>query len=130
MARFLAFCCTITLVLSACSGGDADTPDAPGSTDTQSDDGTDSDTGGDAPTGDDSCGQGQAFPDDPEFREALCRAVYVTFDVIGTDAEIDPDWSFRITEATLLYVDDRDAALAELEALRAEVAAAVAAAAG
>lgn len=128
MARFLAFCCTISLVFSACSGGDADPSDSPGATDTQSDDGNGSDTGVDATTGDDSCGQGQSFPDDPEFREALCRAVYVTLDLIGTDVEIDPEWSVRIMEATLLYNDDRAAALADLEALRAEVAAAVAAA--
>ncbi len=57
----------------------------------------------DDPTGDgaDECGQGQTFPDDPDFREAVCRSLLAMVDLIGTDAEIEPEWNTRSTTAIL-----------------------------
>ncbi len=72
----------------------------------------------------DSCGQGQAFPDDPDFREAICEPMLAMVDLIGTDAEILPEWNTRITTAILGYADDRAASIAELNAVFAEIQAA------
>ncbi len=79
----------------------------------------------DGPSGDgvDDCGQGQAFPDDPDFREAICRPMMAMVRLIGTDVEIDPEWNSRVSMAILDYAD-REAAMAELAAVLAEIEAA------
>lgn len=70
------------------------------------------------------CGQGQAFPDDPEFRIAICRPLMAMVGLIGTDAVIQPEWNTRITEAILGAIDDRAASMAALESVLAEIEAA------
>ncbi|MFT5202522.1 MAG: hypothetical protein ACI9C1_001914 [Candidatus Aldehydirespiratoraceae bacterium] len=72
----------------------------------------------------DDCGQGQAFPDDPEFRIAICRPFFAMVELIGTDAVIQPEWTTRITEAILGARDDRAASMAALESVLAEIEAA------
>ncbi len=124
----LAVVFALATTITACGGGDdpaaeslPDSDPAPSVVDETAD----TTVAGD---GVDTCGQGQAFPDDPDFREAICRPMAAMVDLIGTDAEMDPTWSARIAEATMLYADDRSAAMAELQAILAEIEAAAAAA--
>ena len=116
---------SFALLASACAGdnsSDSATPE-PG---IDSLDSSVSDTAQSVdPTGDgvDECGQGQAFPDDPDFGEAICRPLLAMIDLIGTDTETDPEWNTRITTAILGYVD-RDSAMAELAVVLTEIEAA------
>ncbi|MDG2028754.1 MAG: hypothetical protein P8J50_16750 [Acidimicrobiales bacterium] len=72
----------------------------------------------------DDCGQGKAWPDDPDFREAVCRPCKAMLDLIGGDADGIPAWSERLTVAVLSYEDDRAGAISELNAVTAEIQAA------
>lgn len=111
----------LSLLAAACSGGDSDdsVPDgADADSAATSDDAAPAD--GD---GTDDCGQGGAFPEDPDFREAICRPLMAMTGLIGTDATIDPEWGSRISMATLNYAN-RDEAMAELVAVLAEIQAA------
>lgn len=106
---------TLVLVLAAAGCGDDGAADAPPTTvaaDTSSGDGVDD------------CGQGQAWPDDPDFREAVCRPYAAILDLIGGDVSGVPAWTERITAAILSYDDDRDGAIRELDAVTAEIRAA------
>jgi len=105
---------------TATPGSEAEAADSLASETDVSDTGVLEDSTGD---GVDECGQGQAFPDDPDFREAICRPLMAMLDLIGTDAEIDPEWNSRITGAILGYAD-RDTAMAELAAVLADIEAA------
>jgi hypothetical protein len=107
---------SLALLASAC-GDDGSSVTADSSV-------SDADVPGDS-SGDgvDECGQGQAFPDDPDFREAICRPLMAMLDLIGTDAEIDPEWNTRITGAILGYAD-RDTAMTQLAAVLADIEAA------
>ena len=64
---------------------------------------------------------GGAFPDDPEYREFVCAVQWAQLDVMSAGGEIDPTWGSRSSEAILLYGEDRAAAIAELEAVFAEM---------
>jgi hypothetical protein len=68
--------------------------------------------------------EGGAFPDDTEFREALCAVEWAQVDVLRSGGEVDPDWGVRAGEAIVGYADDRDQALADLIQLRADIEAA------
>jgi len=116
----------LILVAAACAGGDSDVAAAPDDSAAATVDTDDSATGDDlASTGDDEdCAQGQAFPDDPDFRQAVCRPLMAMTGLIGTDAVIDPEWGPRIGSATFNYSLDREAAMAELAAVLAEIQAA------
>lgn len=116
--RLLLPLLAISLLATACFGGDSDdaaTPDASLSADDAAP------VDGD---GEDDCGQGKAFPEDPDFREAICRPLMAMTGLIGTDATINPEWGPRIGAATLNYALDREAAMAELAAVLAEIQAA------
>lgn len=121
---------SFALLASAC-GDDVSSGTSTPDSGAEADDSLVSDTGvsdtdvSDDSTGDgvDECGQGQAFPDDPDFREAICRPLLAMLDLIGTDAEIDPEWNTKITTAILGYAE-RDTAMAELTAVLAEIEAA------
>ncbi|NCG36112.1 MAG: hypothetical protein GWP48_01110 [Actinobacteria bacterium] len=71
----------------------------------------------------DDCGQGGAFPDDPDFREAICLALMASLRLMGTDVAINPEWGTRLTAAMMNYAN-RDEAMAELAAVLAEIQAA------
>ena len=73
--------------------------------------------------GADDCGQGGAFPDDPDFREAICFPLMAMARLIGTDVAINPEWGTRVTAAMMNYAN-RDEAMAELAAVLAEIQAA------
>ena len=69
----LAVVFALFMIIAACGSGDdpaaeglPDSDPAPSVVDETADATVDGD-------GVDTCGQGQAFPDDPDFREALCR---------------------------------------------------------
>ncbi len=113
------------LLASACGGGSSSSDTAADSANVEADSAAADTEAVEDTTGDgvDTCGQGQAFPDDPDFREAICRPLLAMVDLIGTDAEIDPEWNTRITTAILDYAN-RDAAMAELGAVLAEIQAA------
>ena len=127
MSKFIsAVLLSFALLASACGGDDSSgtaTPDS--ETDVVDSSASDAAVPADAGDGDgvDTCGQGQAFPDDPDFREAICRPLMAMLDFIGTDAEIEVEWSGRISAAILDYAN-RDAAMAELAAVLAEIEAA------
>ena len=59
------------------------------------------------------CGEGQAFPSDEEFREAVCGALAAMILVAQEGLEVEPEWNERISNAILDYAN-RDAALQEL----------------
>jgi len=133
MSKFVsAVLLSFALLASACGGDDSsgtatfgsdtDVADSSASDAAVPGDSTESPDLGDG-DGVDECGQGQAFPDDPDFREAICRPLMAMLDFIGTDAEIDIEWSGRISAAILDYAN-RDAAMAELAAVLAEIEAA------
>ena len=125
MTRLLAPLFVLALAASACFGGDEAADAAPEASDEAAATGDDATAAtADAGDGVDECGQGQAWPDDPDFREAVCFAFFQLTDLIGTEAGKDPQWSTRITDAMFLYVDDRDAALADLQAVTIEMQAA------
>ncbi len=118
--RLLIVLFTLALAATACGGGDGgDVTATDADTATVDDTGTDTDSG----DGVDDCGEGKAFPDDPDFREAICRPLMAMTDLIGTDATIDPEWGSRISMAMLNYAN-RDEAMAELAAVLAEIEAA------
>lgn len=106
----------LALVLGASLGaGCADDGDA----------GPDAD-GSDAAAVDDegACTQGRAWPDDADFRVAVCES-YAALDAFAGDEVSDVrEWTRRITDAIIAYPDDRGAALAELEAVTAAIDAA------
>lgn len=109
---------SMALLAGGCFGDDADdVSTAPAI-------GDDADIAVDSGDGVDDCGQGQAWPDDPDFREAVCRPFMAMLDLIGGDASGIPGWNERITGAILGYADDRAASMAELNAVTAEIQAA------
>jgi hypothetical protein len=110
----------VSLLAPACSGGDSANGVAPQVTESASTDDVAAVDG----DGADDCGQGEAFPDDPDFREAVCLPLMASLRLIGTDIEIDPEWSTRVTAAILNYYANRDEAMAELAAVLAEIQAA------
>ena len=123
----------LALLLAAC--GSADTSSDAASEAAPTELGFDADTDGtddgdatdDTDAADDvdlECAQGQAFPDDPEFREAMCLTMDASVDVLRRGGEADPSWAQRIGEAVLVYATDRDAALDQLAELRTEMDAA------
>ena len=67
---------------------------------------------------------GGAFPDDEEFKQALCNVQWAQVDILRVGGEFDDSWITRQAEATLLYATDRAAALAALAELEAEMLAA------
>ena len=133
MLKLISLLLAVALLTAGCGGDDGDSVSGAASagsgdasnavTDPDPGDSPDSDD----PTGDgvDDGGQGRAFPDDPDFREAICRPLMAMTELIGTDVEIDPEWGSRVSMAILDYAD-RDAAMAELAAVLAEIEAAIA----
>lgn len=65
--------------------------------------------------------EGGAFPGDDEFRQALCAVQWAQIDLLSAGGEFDESWGQRNADAILLYADDREGALAALEALAAEI---------
>ncbi|MCB0993656.1 MAG: hypothetical protein KDB21_01100 [Acidimicrobiales bacterium] len=115
----------LALLLAAC--GSADTTSDAASEAAPTELGFDADADADTDAADDvdlECAQGQAFPDDPEFREAMCLTMDASVDVLRRGGEADPSWAQRIGEAVLVYATDRDAALDQLAELRTEMDAA------
>jgi hypothetical protein len=107
----------LTLATTACFGDTSASGDTDLAFDDSAIDGAVSDT--DRPC------EGGAFPGDDEFRELLCAVQWAELDVAMAGAEIDPSWIARQSEAVLGYADDRAASVAELEAILAEMTAAV-----
>lgn len=68
---------------------------------------------------------GGAFPDDDEFRQALCAVQWAQIDLLSVGGEFDESWGPRNAGAVLRYAEDRAGALAELEALAAEISGAM-----
>ncbi len=64
---------------------------------------------------------GGAFPDDEEFRQMLCDLQWAQVDLLSAEGEFDTSWGGRISAAILLQRDDRATAMAELEAVLAEI---------
>ncbi|MDW3220015.1 MAG: hypothetical protein R8F63_15480 [Acidimicrobiales bacterium] len=129
VARLLAVVAVFTLLATGCFGDDGGDASV-GPSDTVDDDTTgptvSTDDGVvDSDDGVDDCGQGQAWPDDPDFREAVCRPFIAMLDLMGGDVSGVPEWSERISAAILGYADDRAGSLAELNAVTAEIEAAV-----
>jgi len=69
--------------------------------------------------------EGGAFPDDEQLRELLCAVQWAQVDLLSAAGDFDTSWGSRIAAATMLYGDDRDGAFAELEAVLAEIEAAL-----
>ena len=113
--RLLLPLLALALLAGACSSSDSNDTATMDADDTSAVDSTPADG-----EGVDECGQGKAFPDDPDFREAICRPLMAMTQLIGTDATIDPEWGSRISTATLNYAN-RDDAMAELSAVLAEI---------
>ncbi|GJM36765.1 MAG: hypothetical protein DHS20C19_01320 [Acidimicrobiales bacterium] len=128
MTRLLATVAVFTVLATGCfgdDGGDA-TPGPSVADDATADDGVGGDVGVvDPGDGVDDCGQGQAWPDDPDFREAVCRPFMAMLELMGGDVSGVPVWSERISAAILGYADDRAGSMAELNAVTAEIEAAV-----
>lgn len=136
----------LALIGTACLGGDdaESTPDdaeptaavlafddadsASASGDTMADDDTAADTGtatdDTVATGEDRPCDGGAFPDDAEFKQALCNVQWAQTDILRTGGEFDESWIARQSEAMLLYATDRAGALVALAELEAEMLAA------
>lgn len=110
----------LSLLSTACFGSDSQ--DAATGTVTTDDTSTANDVPVDG-DGEDDCGHGKAFPDDPDFREAICLPLMAMTDLIGTDATIDPEWGSRVSMAILNYAN-RAEAMSELSAVLAEIQAA------
>jgi len=110
----------IVMLTSACFGGsgDSSTDPSPAPASTQPDTGIGEGTGADA-----QC-NGGAFPNDPEFRQLLCDAQNAQLDVMRAGGEFDDSWISRQSDAILKQATDRAAAVAEMEALIAEMRAA------
>ena len=118
----------VSLLATACSGENSEdsnndvVPQATVSASVDGDAGDGVSGGGDGDGADD-CGQGGAFPDDPDFREAICFPLMAMARLIGTDVAINPEWGTRVTAAMMNYAN-RDEAMAELAAVLAEIQAA------
>lgn len=65
-----------------------------------------------------------AYPSDPEFRNLACEVKGLLGSVFRVGVDVDPDWAWRQSEATLLYAQDRGAALQQLRDLIEEMRAA------
>lgn len=127
MSRLLATVAVFTLLATGClgdDGGDATPGPSLVDDDATAADGAD-DGMADPGDGVDDCGQGQAWPDDPDFREAVCRPFMAMLELMGGDVSGVPAWSERISAAILGYADDRAGSMAELNAVTAEIEAAV-----
>ena len=114
----------VSLLATACSSENSNDDVVPQATVSASvDDGGDGVSGGGDGDGADDCGQGGAFPDDPDFREAICLALMASLRLMGTDVAINPEWGTRVTAAMMNYAN-RDETMAELAAVLAEIQAA------
>ncbi|MEM7140198.1 MAG: hypothetical protein AAF548_04135 [Actinomycetota bacterium] len=123
MRRFvltLSLMCAFALVATSCFGGDSDPAADPAPVPAENSAASIADDI-DSNDGVDDCGQGQAWPDDPDFREAVCRPYMAMLDLISGDASGIPAWQQRIQDAILSYDDDRDAAIAALNEVTAEI---------
>jgi hypothetical protein len=109
----------LSLLATACSGGGSDNAVTPQVTEQVSVE----DVSSVDADGVDHCGQGGAFPDDPDFREAICLPVLAMTSILGSGVEMDPEWGSRVTAAILNYAN-RDDAMAELAAVLVEIRAA------
>jgi hypothetical protein len=69
--------------------------------------------------------EGGAFPGDDEYRGLLCAIQWTELDLFAAGEELDPEWSQRRSQAILAYADDRGRSVAELEALLADMEAAL-----
>ena len=117
----------LVVIFAAACGGSGDSAGDPVGADASS---IPSGSGGDAGLPDvgdgvDDCGEGGAFPDDPDFREMLCEVQSAQLDVLATGGTMDPSWVSRTSEAVLLYADDRDQAISDLQELLGEMQGAV-----
>jgi hypothetical protein len=113
---FISLGLALIVIAGACSG-DTGSEDAAPSDNSQS---SDISTETDRPC------DGGAFPDDVPFRELLCALQWAQVDVMSAGGEIDTSWGPRSSQAILLHGDDRPTAIADLEAILAEMRAAAA----
>jgi len=107
---------TAALVVATGCGGSTSTDNSAGDSTSAS--------GASTSDGVDECGTGGAFPDDVDFRELLCEVQNAQIDVLASGGTMDPSWIGRQGAAVMLYGDDRDAAIADLQDLRDEMLAA------
>lgn len=111
-SRVPAFVVAVSLLVTACFDGasDAGAPDPTAGDDLAFTD---------IEPGERPC-EGGAFPDDDEFHELLCDVQWTYMDAVNAGVG-DPEWQPRISEAILGYGDDRDASVAQLAAVLAEM---------
>ena len=62
-----------------------------------------------------------SYPNDPEFRNLVCEVQGMLCSIFRVGVDVDPDWTWRQAEATLLYAEDRGAALQQLRDLIGEM---------
>jgi len=117
--RIIGLALAMTLVASACFGGSGDsiTDPATSPSTTQSAAGSGNSTGDSLELPCD----GGAFPNDPDFRQLLCDAQNAELGVMNSGAAFDPTWGPRLSQAILKQASDREAAVAEIEAVIGEM---------
>ncbi len=118
--RIIGLTFSMAILASACTGGSGDSttdPNVP-ATSAQADSGV----GNTGPINLD-C-NGGAFPNDPDFRQILCDVQNAELSVMVAKGTVDPTWGPRVSQAILKKATDRPTAVAELEAIIAEMNAA------
>jgi len=118
--RIIGLALTIAILSSACIGGSGDSGSDPNNPVTTTQPGSGIDNTGPI----DLACNGGAFPNDPDFRQILCDVQNAELNVMVAEGTFDPTWGPRVSQAILKQPTDRAAAVAELEAILAEMNAA------